>query len=145
MKKRKPGRAVRLKVFNPAEYRSVNKQRIRTLVRRVLLEEKANLGDLHIIIVDDAYITDLNKEFFKKRGPTNVISFDLGDVSEIYVSCGRLRDGSDLYYYIVHGLLHLVGFVHDSPQQEKIMHERCLKYLRMSVRKPLRKPEDDAK
>ncbi|UCC11118.1 MAG: rRNA maturation RNase YbeY [candidate division WOR-3 bacterium] len=145
MKKRKSGRYVRLKVFNPAGYRSVNKQRIRTLVRNVLLGEKAHFGDLHVIIVDDAYITDLNKEFFKKRGPTNVISFDLGDVGEVYVSCGRLRDSDDLYYYIVHGLLHLVGYVHDSPQQEKVMHEKCMKYLHIPARKPLPRSARGAK
>ena len=145
MKKRKPGSSVRLKVFNPAGYRSVNEKRIRTLVRQVLLEEKANLGDLHVIIVDDAYITGLNKKFFKKRGPTNVISFDLGDVSEVYVSCGRLRDRDDLYYFIVHGLLHLVGYVHDSQQQEKIMHEKCMKFLHTSAKKPRVRPARGAK
>jgi ssRNA-specific RNase YbeY (16S rRNA maturation enzyme) len=129
-----------LKVFNPAGYGSVNKQRIQTLVRQVLLMEEADLGDLHVIIVDDAYIADLNKEFFKKRGPTNVISFDLGTVSEVYVSCGRLRDSDDLYYYIVHGLLHLAGFAHDSPQQEKFMHEKCVKYLQMLTTKNVRRP-----
>ncbi len=145
MKKHRPGRTFRLKVFNPGGYRSVNEQRIRTLVRHVQLGEKADFGDLHVIIVDDAYITDLNKEFFKKRGPTNVISFDLGDVGEVYVSCGRLRDSDDLYYYIVHGLLHLAGYVHDSPLQEKTMHETCLKYLHIPKRKPVNRSERGVK
>ncbi len=145
MKKRKSGITVRLKVFNPAGYRSADEQRIRNIVRHVLLEEKAHCRDLHIIIVDDAYITGLNREFFDKRGPTNVISFDLGDICEVYVSCGRLRDSDDLYYYIVHGLLHLAGYAHDAPQQEKIMHERCIKYLHIPARKPVRRPERGAK
>ena len=141
MKKRKPAKTLRLKIFNPAECRMVDKRKIRTIVRHVLLTEKLPLEDLHVIIVDDTYISKLNKEFFRKDGPTNVISFDLDGVGEVYISCDQLRDEDDMYYYIVHGLLHLAGYEHENPLQEKIMHETCLKYLRMPARKPAGRSE----
>jgi probable rRNA maturation factor len=116
----------------------------------MLVSEKTMLRDLHVIIVDDVYITRLNSEFFSRNRPTNVISFDLDDVREIYVSCDQARDDDDLYYFIAHGLMHLIGYTHDDPRQEKIMNDKCTNYLRvtgihMSARRPSRPPEHGTK
>ena len=121
---------MRLKIFNPAGCPAIDTRRIRTIVAHVLRSEKTVLNDIHIIIVDDAYMTGLNKEFFSIDRPTNVISFDLDDVKEIYVSCTQVRDSDDLYYFIVHGLLHVLGYTHDSTEQEKTMDRKCAAYVK---------------
>lgn len=129
MKEHRTKRAVGVKIFNPAGYRPVDKHRIRTLIRHILLAEKKILKDIHVIVVDDAYITRLNSEYFARSHPTNVIAFDLEEVSEIYISSDQVRDAEDLYYYIAHGLMHLIGYVHDDPRQTKIMNAACAKYV----------------
>lgn len=144
--KEEPGGTVRLSIFNPAGYGAVDERRMRRLVRHVLASEEAPLKEVHIIIVDDGYMTGLNSEFLSKHGSTNVIAFDLGDVSEIYVSCDQVREADDLYYFVVHGLLHLAGHEHEGTRAEKNMHDTCMKYLEQGrADRPGRKHTSDRK
>lgn len=85
---------------------------------------------LNIVIKDDAYLRALNMEYFHKKRATNVISFDLGDVWEIYVSRDRARDAEELDYYIMHGLLHLAGYDHQTRRDRMEMHDKCMESLR---------------
>jgi len=58
----------------------------------------------------------LHRQFLKKPGPTDVLTFEHG---EIFVSVEMARDqarsfgsslGKEVRLYVVHGLLHLHGF-----------------------------------
>ena len=103
---------------------------------RVLREIAAGIdpADRHIdlVVVDDRYIQQINRDFRGKDRPTDVISFSyLGDdtpgasedaVGEIYVSHETLAREADeigvgvrpLFLRLgVHGLLHVVGFDHE--------------------------------
>ena len=97
-------------------------------IKKVLREEKFKLNKLHIVIERDNYLRKLNKMFFRKDRATNVISFDMEEVSEIYVSYDRVKNHEDLYYYIVHGLLHIIGYDHRNSHERKNMRDRCLHY-----------------
>ncbi len=106
--------------------------RIRAAVRhavRQTITGQAPPNILNIVIKDDAYLRGLNKEYFHKKRPTNVISFDLGDVWEIYVSRDRARDAEELNYYIMHGLLHLMGYDHNTRRDKLGMHRKCIELL----------------
>lgn len=72
--------------------------------------------DVSVILVSDRRIAGLHRRFLRTRGPTDVITFQHG---EIFVSAetarkqaGRLGTSFDyeLRLYITHGLLHLHGF-----------------------------------
>ncbi len=80
---------------------------------------------LEVALVDDAGITALNRRFFHRDRPTNVISFPAGDdpasLGELIVSVDTARRETEplgyspeegVLYYLVHGLLHLVGYEH---------------------------------
>lgn len=67
--------------------------------------------------------------FLNKNRTTNVISFNLDDVSEIYVSCDKIKNIEQLYYYIIHGMLHIIGYDHKNKTGERLMDEKCLRYL----------------
>jgi probable rRNA maturation factor len=85
-------------------------------------------GHLAIEYVDQARIAQLNEEHRGKAGPTDVLSFpidgaarhedgverELGDV----VICPAHT--SDLPEAIVHGVLHLVGFDHETDDGEML-------------------------
>ncbi|MFQ5680551.1 MAG: rRNA maturation RNase YbeY [Candidatus Omnitrophota bacterium] len=112
---------------------------VRRLAGRVLRGERCRKG-VCIVFVDADKMRLLNNEFLRRNAPTDVLAFDgegdyLGDV----VVCRDVARENSLAYnttfvyelglYVVHGLLHLLGYDHASPRQGKKMRERDRRYL----------------
>jgi probable rRNA maturation factor len=104
------------------------------------------LRELSVALIDDAAIAAISQQFLNHVGPTDVISFDLGDgLGEIVVSAERacivakkLRrtPSAELALYLVHGLLHLAGLDDQTPAQRRAMRaaeRRCLRQLRNAI------------
>lgn len=71
-----------------------------------------------IVLVDDREIIKLNRRWFKKRRPTDVITFPF-PVGEVYISIDTARRqarerGITLWHELlrlaVHGMLHVAGY-----------------------------------
>jgi probable rRNA maturation factor len=124
---------LKINIFNQSSL-SINKKKITKLVNKVLKEESFKLKKLNVIIADNNYLRMLNQMFFKKNRPTNVISFNMDEVFEIYVSGDKVRYEDELYYFILHGLLHIIGYDHKNREEEKFMEKRCLKYIELYLR-----------
>jgi len=96
--------------------------------------------EIGVVIVDDSRIQKINREFRDKDVPTDVISFSYVDdegpggerdiVGEVYISFETLtREANDLgvdpkHLFLrigVHGLLHVVGYEHESDAQAQRM------------------------
>ncbi len=103
----------------------INLESIRQLLVPVLVELDINDLDLEIELLDDRQITELNEKFFSRPWPTNVISFpqekDDGHLGDIVVSVETVRRETEelgysldegAVYYLIHGILHLLGFEH---------------------------------
>jgi probable rRNA maturation factor len=78
--------------------------------------ELERLPEVSILIVTDRQIASLHQKFMNESGPTDVITFQHG---EIFISTEMAKRNarrfenplsSELCLYIVHGLLHLHGF-----------------------------------
>jgi rRNA maturation RNase YbeY len=99
-------------------------------------------SEVSILLTDDAGIADYNLRFLGRDGPTNVISFGvdgsfpvgpdvLGDIAvniDAAVRQSEIRGVSltdEIVILCVHGLLHLLGHVHD-PREGATDHERNL-------------------
>jgi probable rRNA maturation factor len=121
---------MRIAIYTTGGRIPAKKESIRRMVRRALKAEGRQLKAMNIIIVDDAYMKKLNETYLGRKRSTNVISFDLDDVSEIYVSRDRAGDSYDLFYYILHGLLHLLGYDHRNKGERIRMHKKCVEYIR---------------
>lgn len=93
---------------------------------------------ISIAIVGDAEIEDLNTRFLNHAGTTDCLSFDLsesGEKSRIFdvivngemalrQADSRGHSGqAELALYIVHGLLHNLGFDDSTPALARKMHE----------------------
>jgi probable rRNA maturation factor len=72
--------------------------------------------DLAVLLVSDTRMAKLHHEFLHETGPTDVITFEHG---EIFISVETARRnarrfgsslGHEIQLYIIHGLLHLQGF-----------------------------------
>ena len=79
-------------------------------------DELFRLRELSVVLVSDRRMAELHRRFLQLRGPTDVITFQHG---EIFVSVETARNqarrfGNSLEHeirlYIAHGLLHLHGF-----------------------------------
>jgi probable rRNA maturation factor len=76
----------------------------------------AQLREISVLIVSDRKIGSLHRQFMNESGPTDVITFQHG---EIFVGVESARRNArrfgnaferELRLYVVHGLLHLHGF-----------------------------------
>jgi probable rRNA maturation factor len=78
-------------------------------------------GDLTIALVSDARIRALNKQFRRKDAPTDVLSFEPGDIAiATGVARRQAREAghsyaTELKVLALHGLLHLIGYDHHHP------------------------------
>ena len=74
------------------------------------------LTEIHVVLVSDKRIAGIHREFMNEPGPTDVITFQHG---EIVISIDTAKRQArqfgttiehELRLYLVHGLLHLHGF-----------------------------------
>ena len=89
------------------------------LVPHLLAEPKgpdhvlSRLETVEISVVDDATIADVHARFLNDPTATDVITFPYG---EIVVSCEQ-----ELFRYMVHGLVHLHGYLDYEPEDRERM------------------------
>jgi len=110
---------------------------VRRVVETVLREEGRD-AELSIALVEDRQMRELNRRFLRREGTTDVLAFpygsDEGTVSGEIVANAELaaREAAvrphgpddELMLYIVHGLLHLLGYDDHDAEQAGRMHER---------------------
>ena len=112
---------------------------LRRLVAFVAQAEGCRLGSVDLALVEAEGIADLNRRYLHHAGATDVLSFDLSDgqaagISAQLVVCadvaareGRLRGHGgrrELMLYVVHGLLHLMGYEDHTVRGAARMHAR---------------------
>lgn len=114
-------------------------------VEYTLQRHKVDRASVNVAVVDDAAIAQLNKRHLTRNGPTDVLTFDLRDSfthhggnaegqvvdGEIVVSVETARRqaqarrhdlGAEMALYVVHGVLHLLGFNDGDESSATQMH-----------------------
>ncbi|WP_337906863.1 rRNA maturation RNase YbeY [Pelovirga terrestris] len=102
-------------------------------------------AELSILIVDNAGIQQINRDFLQRDRPTNVISFAMQEglgagvqpqlLGDVVISAERAAGDAaaagipfehELWFLLVHGILHLLGYDHErgSVQQAQEMEQR---------------------
>jgi probable rRNA maturation factor len=95
-------------------------------------------GEIAVLLTDDASLRDLNNRFRGKDTSTNVLSFPaaqnpqghLGDIALAYGVCAAeaAEQGKSLaahlQHLVAHGVLHLVGFDHETEAEAEAMESR---------------------
>ena len=93
-------------------------------------------AELAVLLVSDRRISSLHRQFMNVSGPTDVITFQHG---EIFISVPTARRHArhfgnplirELQLYVVHGLLHLRGFQDEKPADARRMQALQEKVLR---------------
>jgi len=117
--------------FNSNDYSNVIDNVLQTACKLMDLRQK----EINIILVDNDYIQDLNKKYRQKDYPTDVLTFEdgtddyLGDVFVSVDKCDEQRIRFDhsfdreLGFLVCHGLLHTLGYDHQTEEDEMIMNQ----------------------
>ena len=119
------------------------------IVKFVLKKENKE-GGISIALVEPEEIRRLNKDYRKKDSVTDVLSFankndiiEIKDrkedfIGEIVLCPKKIRENSkefnvdftrELYWALIHGVLHLLGYVHEDLKNAEKMREKEKYYL----------------
>jgi len=120
------------------------------LVEDVLRRENADIA-VHVALVDDAEIRRLNDRYLRKDAPTDVLAFALeeegedrwdpegeGPAAEVVVSVDTARREaglrgipmeSELAFYLIHGVLHILGYDDRNEADRERMREADARHL----------------
>lgn len=87
----------------------------------------SELAIIEISVVDDETIARVHGEFLGDPTPTDVITFPHGDgvgeilvsadTAETYATAHGLAREEELFRYMVHGLVHLHGYLDSTPEE----------------------------
>ncbi len=115
---------------------------VEKVLESAIKKEKLDNVSFNIIIVDNEYIHELNKNYRNIDRETDVITFALEDedtiilpdneriLGDIYISIDKARSQAkeyghsllrELSFLAVHGFYHLLGYDHMTPEDEKVM------------------------
>jgi len=125
---------------------SLQTAKIRKLILKVLKGERVKeSGWINICFVDNPQIKKFNAKFLKSKTSTDVLAFNLSDkkeknviLADIMIStqealkqAAKFKTTTDyeLSLYVVHGLLHILGFGDHTPAQIKLMRKKERTYV----------------
>ena len=132
-----------VEIANLQKYYKIKDSKIKYVVKEVL-GKKSNSAKLSFAFVDNNEIKRLNKKYFDSDDVTDVIAFPLNNHNnslngEIVVSVETAVDTAikenvdvegEIVLYVVHGLLHLLGYSDVNREDAIIMHEKESKILK---------------
>ncbi len=99
-------------------------------LEKKLKQEFSENRDFSVVLVSDRKISQLNKKYRGKRGPTDVLSFEAGQddyLGDIIISVETAKRQAEelghclereLKILMIHGFLHLLGYDHETDRGE---------------------------
>jgi probable rRNA maturation factor len=134
----------KIEITDLQDHVRLDKKLVLQVIRRIIKEEGKTAKSLSIVLTDNRHIRDLNRQYLGHDTFTDVISFPLEDLewpggangglngeiiasAELAYQQAQAAGGdprAELLLYLVHGLLHLMGYDDRTPPAAKRMHER---------------------
>lgn len=133
---------------------SIDIPSVEKLVLDFLAFHHVAFDEASIHFVDTSTICDLHEQFFDDPSPTDCISFPMDDAEEegyrimgdVFV-CPETADnyvksnGGHVYHeitlYVIHGLLHLLGYDDIDEEDQRVMRAEEARYLKQVAAKSL--------
>jgi rRNA maturation RNase YbeY len=128
-----------------------HKMIIRNWLRDTITTEGYALEELNFIFCSDEYLLGINQQYLDHDTYTDVITFDNSEVAktivgDIFISIDRIRENAKAFKHdfmdelcrvMVHGTLHLLGYLDKGKAAKKIMTEKEDFYLAKRILKPV--------
>ncbi len=130
-----------------------------SVLEDLLAENSLGEGEVNLVITGDDELATLNSQYRDKEGPTDVLSFTYLEsckaeaqteediaVGDIFISLDRaliqaeeagVKTEKEIALLAIHGLLHLLGYEHDSDSGSALMRQKekeMLSYLEGRVK-----------
>lgn len=115
---------------------------------RKILKDFGEKSDLNLVLVSDGFMRKLNRRYTKRKGTTDVLSFDFREsktsksktalLGEIYISTEKARKQAEDYRVsfeqelkrlVAHGILHLLGYEHKTGKDSERMRKKEEEYI----------------
>ena len=113
-------------------------------IKTVIISEKRQPGEISIVLCSDKYLLDMNKQFLHHDYFTDIITFDYSAgktiSGELYISVDRVKENAgkfkakfeqELHRVIIHGVLHLCGYMDKSASDQRKMRSKEDQKLKM--------------
>jgi probable rRNA maturation factor len=134
---------ITIEISNEQSHLPLSEERLRDAVRMVLEQESVARARISLAVVDDPTIRRLHREYLKEDEPTDVLSFLLercegGLEGEVIASGQTARRAAtrfgwaaedELLLYVIHGVLHLLGYRDATPAEQAEMRRQERAYL----------------
>ncbi|HEX9779145.1 MAG TPA: rRNA maturation RNase YbeY [Geopsychrobacteraceae bacterium] len=129
---------MKIQIENRQRKRKILKRPLRKTARKILSDSGCPEAELSILIVDNAAIQQLNRDYLQRDRPTNVISFAMQEgegggiqpqlLGDVVISAERAADDAaaagipfehELVFLLLHGILHLLGYDHERGSEQQ--------------------------
>ena len=133
---------------------------LKKVILRILEAEKVGVNsEVELVITGDEKVHELNKQYLDEDRTTDVLSFPMSEQKGNQPFFVRVPDGKmhlgeiiisypqaskqaeehnhpverEMHILLIHGVLHLLGYDHDTPERQKIMWKRASVILQAVV------------
>lgn len=131
--------------FNNTDTNIEELDEVKRVIDYAVKKEKLENVSFNVIIVDNKYIHNLNKKYRNIDRETDVITFALEDddsiivgdevrvLGDIYISIDKAKEQAkeynhsllrELSFLAVHGFYHLLGYDHETKEEEEVMFKK---------------------
>ena len=129
---------MQIQIDNQQRRHKILKRPLRKIARKILNVSGYPDAELSILILDNAGIQEINRDYLQRDRPTNVISFAMQEgegaglsplvLGDVVISAERAASDAvdagipfehELWFLLLHGILHLLGYDHERGTEEQ--------------------------
>ncbi len=117
------------------QFKLKDKAKVRQWIKDTIVAEGHQLNELNYIFCSDAYLLTINQQYLNHDTFTDIVTFDNSETpgkieGDIFISIERIRENAnkfnvsetdELHRVIIHGALHLLGYLDKKPADKKNM------------------------
>jgi rRNA maturation RNase YbeY len=113
-----------------------NTEGVTKWIEQVIALEKKRLGGISYIFCSDDYLHKLNVQYLDHDTLTDILTFPYNRSpieGDIFISIDRVKDNAqdlnisfenELHRVIIHGVLHLCGYLDETDEEEEMMRKK---------------------
>ena len=127
---------------NLTRIKKINTTETERLIKKIILSETKEVGDIVCLFCDDNYLLNINIKYLNHDYFTDVITFDYCEKDiisgDILISLERVVENAkkynvsfltEFYRVVIHGLLHLLGYNDKTKSEKELMRKKENYYL----------------